>query len=805
MAFPTTISGVTFLGVQSQGRSRPIVSSSGAVYMVFRDGTNTDQLSIQKGDPPDTSFTEIATLTITGNPVIDGIGTAQVGDLLHILTADDDENLRYHIFNMATDSFTLSNEDTTATTDNDSERACALALQEDGTTVLAYYAGAEDNVMGPKDRVKSARRSGGTWDNVDSAIDTGGAFDFYLGGLTRGESDLFHLTYKIWDGGATAAGSRHRSLALPTTLSSAESLGASGTSRAENHYVTQPVYYDDDGVEVVTCGFIRSPSRYAASEIIDDGVPSAVEFQDQLADYTGNFLVGVMAVDPEEKTVWAIMTEPDQDMVSDKNVDRGGWGTDVEEIDGITLNLVTSNIYIRGGNVVHAVVYDDGGTIKYTEFVLRSSGVQIDKEASDTVGLEINEAVSDLLGVIDVLDSLDLSISEVTEILGFLNRTETLNLSLGEAVNLLSILERVDTVDLAISDASALVVVLTAIDTLNLAIVELVTDLLGKIDPVDTLDLDLVEPTPEIDVEGTAQDTLDLEVNEGVPDLLGRSSDQDALDLAIVEGPGEVAAGVTAEDDLDLDINEGPTDLLGLIEPVDTTGLTVEEVTEVLSLTERLDTLGISISEVKDLLVLLTRTDILDLVVSEDPGQVVVGLQAEDTLSLAVVETAEILGFLERSDTVGLTIVEGVPLLFVQLNRDDLLNLEINESVGQVNVQVQVTDVLDLAVVEGVGDLLSLIERTDLLDLSLDELADLEIVGVTLITAADILGLQIVEFPADLQIITFEGIIIQPFTLQVVKEARFTLQVRREAQFQLEVRREARFTLQIEGSGVQQP
>ena len=364
MAFPTTISGVDFLGVQSQGRSRPYVSSAGNVYMVFRDGVNADQLSIQKATDPTSAFVEIATLTISGaTPVIDGLGTDQVCDEIHILTADDNEKLFYHIFSMASDSFTLSNDDTTAVTDNDSERACALKLQEDGTTVLAYYAGDEDNNMGAKDRVDYARRSGGTWDNVDSAIDTGGVFDFYLGGLTRGASDLFHLTYKIWDGGL--GGIRHRSLALPTTLSSQESLNDTGTGRAENHTATQPVFYDDDGAEIVTCGFIQFASRYAASEVVNDGVPTpSVDFQDQLADYIGNFLVGFMAVDPEEKTVWAIMSAAGDDMASDKNVDRGGWGTDVEEIDGITVNLVTSNIYTRGSDVVLAVVYDDDGTIK---------------------------------------------------------------------------------------------------------------------------------------------------------------------------------------------------------------------------------------------------------------------------------------------------------------------------------------------------------------------------------------------------------------------------------------------------------
>ena len=59
------------------------------------------------------------------------------------------------------------------------------------------------------------------------------------------------------------------------------------------------------------------------------------------------------------------------DIFTDSNNDRGGWGTDVEELDGITCNLITSNVYTRAGVVVLAYVYDDGGTIKYNEKFLR--------------------------------------------------------------------------------------------------------------------------------------------------------------------------------------------------------------------------------------------------------------------------------------------------------------------------------------------------------------------------------------------------------------------------------------------------
>ncbi len=370
----------------------------------------------------------------------------------------------------------------------------------------------------------------------------------------------------------------------------------------------------------------------------------------------------------------------------------------------------------------------------------------------------------------------------------------------------------------------------------------------------------------------SAIDNVSLAVVESAT-LLSLSGVLDTLDLAIVEGPGQVAAGVTAEDALGLTVVESTADLLGLIQPVDTTGLSIVEVVEVLSLAERLDALGISISEVADLLGFLSRSDALDLEIvespaqvavgigaedtldldiAEGPGQVVVGIAREDTLDLSLVEQVDLLGFIQRSDAVALTIVEGVPLLLVQGTATDLLDLEINEDAGQVSVGIQAEDVLDLAVVEAVGqvvvgitssDLLDLsvsevaqvvgfLNRSDILDLDLSEQTDLlafiqaaddlgiEILDVAALVsalqAADNLNIDLVEFSQVFNAISvldtldvdltespgvvlasvpspFQGILVQPITLQVTRVARFQLQATRVAKFQL----------QIEGSGEQ--
>jgi len=54
------------------------------------------------------------------------------------------------------------------------------------------------------------------------------------------------------------------------------------------------------------------------------------------------------------------------DLWSDAQTDGGSWGTDVEELDAVTINRVSCNVYDRSGSKL-AYVYDDGGTIKYNE------------------------------------------------------------------------------------------------------------------------------------------------------------------------------------------------------------------------------------------------------------------------------------------------------------------------------------------------------------------------------------------------------------------------------------------------------
>lgn len=369
-ALPVTITDIDFLATSSQGRARPYISSGGNVYFFAKDGGTTTQLNAFKATDPTDSFSQAATLAITNSGVLLGIGTFQDGDNIHIATQDDNDVILYHLFSMSSDTFTTSNESVTSAvgTDLDADKAISISLETGGDVIL-FYQGASENSGGQKERVDLAHRVVSTW-TVDQAVDAGGSVHYYLGGIVRGEANKFHLTFKD----DTNIEAKHRSVQdVDGTLSAVEDLSDTDTD-ALNFVVIQPVYYDTGGVERITATWQRQITQaFHTSEINDDGTPVAEENASQFSVLaTSEFIVGSYAVD--EKTVWSIHVSVGTPTIySNNNVDSAGWsGTDNSEVAGADPTLLTSNIYQRGTDIVLAFIYEDTGTVKYNETVLRS-------------------------------------------------------------------------------------------------------------------------------------------------------------------------------------------------------------------------------------------------------------------------------------------------------------------------------------------------------------------------------------------------------------------------------------------------
>jgi len=377
--FPTTLSGVDFLAVASQGRSKPYISSIGNLYVFLKDDFFADRMDVYKATDPTDSFTEETFLALADTGVLRGIATFQDGDNIHITTQDDNEVILYHIFSMSSDSFTTSNQVVTAAvgTDVDAEKAISISLSEDESEILIFFQADSDNDMGQKERVRRAWKISGSW--TVGAVDGGGAINYFLGGVVRGEADKFHFGFLA--NLADPFIPEHKSAQdVDGTLSALEEYGDFITgANSEDFQLVPGVYYDDDGVERITLAFHRpaaTAAEFRSSLVEDDGTPAVDSLITHTGDdepfFNGQFAVVVLAVD--EKTVWGLWSRSNdgQDLWSAKNVDDAGFTDRNEELDAVTINLVTSNVYQRGSDVVLAIVYLDGTTVKYTEKVLRT-------------------------------------------------------------------------------------------------------------------------------------------------------------------------------------------------------------------------------------------------------------------------------------------------------------------------------------------------------------------------------------------------------------------------------------------------
>lgn len=352
---------------------RPYISTAGAVYGFFRGASagNGDEMKAYKSANPDTTaFTQQDFVQEGGSSSWSNVGTFRQNDAddeITVVNSTGAEEIFLHIFDMSTDTYTSENEQLTSAVQAAPFGLKILAVAvETGGDVIVVYQGAEEDDMGLRQRVDYARRVGGTWTS-NIAVDDGGKFDFFSAGIVRGESNLFHITYHD----DTNSDALHKSVQdVDGTLSSVETVSDSATTSGA-HMVTNPVFYDDGGIERITVGWKRDTggSEGRSAEIDDDGTPAAAETFGSSVDARteSSQLHAVMSLAVDVKTVWAIWAQgSDNDIFVNDNVDSAGWGTETEEADAITAVAISSNIFERDGNIVLAYWFQ--GTADQAEY-----------------------------------------------------------------------------------------------------------------------------------------------------------------------------------------------------------------------------------------------------------------------------------------------------------------------------------------------------------------------------------------------------------------------------------------------------
>lgn len=378
------------------GHSPPFKSSAGNFYAVAAiNGTDSHVNVYKTSDPASDSW---AAQDTADRPNMDGfvtngytvVSAVQDADVIHIAThregtASSTFGYHYHTFNMATDQWAIDELIEALGPVVGFAPWISIAVRGDGDVIVAYAGLTDGNMGDQKERVDVDIRNG-SWSGPTS-LDAAGDIHYGTPNCVLGTSDGVHIT---WQRSINTTNDPPISW-LDTqgrTLDSGDSLSAvdttTGLSAADMLGANVVLTYDDGGTQRVISTAINQNNTVRTSlgiETSGDIDLSAGVSTENFTTTAGTFTngeVGIHTWTELDGVLYCLFSGGgtigvDQDLwYSTSSNDGQDWDTPTEEIDAITVNFISANIYVRGLDTVIAYVYDDDGIQKYNEKVLSS-------------------------------------------------------------------------------------------------------------------------------------------------------------------------------------------------------------------------------------------------------------------------------------------------------------------------------------------------------------------------------------------------------------------------------------------------
>ena len=382
MALPVTISDIR-LGDQNSYHG-PFKSSGSNFYTVAQDGGSDGTLRAYKATDPTSSFPQVDTSTNspTVNSVIPSFWVFQDGDNLHAIVVEKSGavSVQYARFDMSSDTWVDVDTGVEIVTieitgNTQTAHAVTIAVRSDGDIPVAYQ-GDSDMVMGTEyERIdwNVSTDSGVTWAGPVS-IDNGGRVNWTGCVIVPGSSDRMHVFFKD----DTANDVFQRTIRSDDSLETFPSLFDANVT-TENYIFGPGVSYDDGGTQRVRCPYRNTTPKVSIAKLDSADTPTLTtdaDVSDNTVRSTNSSVTVALAVDVKDLQL-LYANNADLDLYRDTNDDDAGWGTDTEELDGITCNSISPRVYDRSGTQRLAFVYDDGGTVKYNEIDLAAVTVSV--------------------------------------------------------------------------------------------------------------------------------------------------------------------------------------------------------------------------------------------------------------------------------------------------------------------------------------------------------------------------------------------------------------------------------------------
>jgi hypothetical protein len=362
---------------ETQGFLGPFMDGRGNLYAVVESDLDSgNQPAMFRSADGGSTWVEV---DAAGRPAgigdLEGAWMAQEGTTLHLAYQDSAGDLKYATF--ATSDAVLD-PDRWAIRETDIARA-SVTVQ--GCVIVPLADGAVWAIWHDTGGAGYAKRTDGRWGPVSRILDA-------KAGLTaaRGAGDRTHIFYKDPDNRI-----QYRTLAADGSLSAPARVDAGG-GHSVFKSMTNPVVYDEGGVEVVAVAWADPAGNLRAARIVGDGGPGAEETIPSGVALTnpgfGNVaLVATLAVDPSTRTLDVLWADSlARNLYLSHSAAGGPWSTPVL-VDG-----VARADWIHGANVYrHTPEHAGHRVIGY----LIDNNVDGDEETFDIEYREIDPLPAD--------------------------------------------------------------------------------------------------------------------------------------------------------------------------------------------------------------------------------------------------------------------------------------------------------------------------------------------------------------------------------------------------------------------------
>ncbi len=361
MTLPITIAS----DIGRPGHHPPIKTSGGSFYALIREPVS-DYFSIYKADSddPTSGWTEVdsgnrpSTVFVLGAWVLDG-------DIIHIAAVGGGASPGYEYlqFNTSTDLWvTGAFAEIDAVTDQPDQFWISIAVRSDGDVVVAY-AGVTDAEMGnDKERVDVNIRTSGTWGGP-VALDAGGDKHYGNPNCVLGTNDFVHCVWQRTDSPLNDPPVswdiiEGRSVDPSDDSLSTTELTSEGAGTNPLIGIPNIVTYDDSGTQRIgISGFasILELDTTLATEVSNDidlaadGIHEAISPQVRITNEFVRTTFAALDVDIHCFYSGGGAAGVDLDLYYMTSTDDGNsWSAPTEELDGVTVNFISADIYAKG-------------------------------------------------------------------------------------------------------------------------------------------------------------------------------------------------------------------------------------------------------------------------------------------------------------------------------------------------------------------------------------------------------------------------------------------------------------------------